>query len=92
MLPHIWFDADYCHRNEFGIYVIKDENLQDPCKHEHLSVTEKKILKNNFDWFWKPASWLSEGFLQLLILACKGEVPQEECWNQVSQLCANIIL
>lgn len=24
VLPRMWFDADYCHRNEFGIYVIKD--------------------------------------------------------------------
>lgn len=36
VLPHIQLDADYCHRNEFGIYVIKDENLRDPCKHRHL--------------------------------------------------------
>lgn len=44
-LPRMWFDADYCHRNEFGIYVIKDENLQDPCKHRHLSDTRKRYLK-----------------------------------------------
>lgn len=41
VLPHIRFDAYYCHRNEFGIYVVKDENLRDPCKHRHLSDTIK---------------------------------------------------
>lgn len=67
------------------------KNLQDACKHRHLSDTENKHLKiiltasgNQPPGFWRA-------FLRLLILACKREVHQEECWKRVLQLLANIL-
>lgn len=90
VLPHIWFDADYCTEMNLGFMSLRMK-ISKILASTGIFLIQKTIL-NNFDCFWKPASWLSEGFLRLLILACKGEVPQEECWNQVPQQCANIIL
>lgn len=70
---------DLCH------YRGRIKNFQNACKCRHLSDLEIKYLKIILDdsgsqptGFWR---FVVVFFLQLLILACKVEVHQEECWK-----------
>jgi len=67
------------------------KNLQDACKHRYLSDTENKYLKIILTGSGNQPAGFRRVFLWLLILACKREVHQEECWKRVLQLRANIL-
>lgn len=96
VLPRMLFDVNYCYRNERNLGFMslrrKDEKISKRlASNRHLSDTENKYLKIILTGFGNQPAGFWRVFLRLLVLACKREVHQEQCWKRVLQWLANIL-